>query len=332
VLHESQSHRVGILEFGSSPYRSTGIYISFDGLVTWITKNVRLIPDLWTYMDDSFRIDEYGNTIWYQKYEKHMPESQVKLLSLWDELGIPHELHKQLFRTTLTIIGIEVNANSLTFTLPKQALDDLLQELYEFMSWPERKRGASWTLRWWQRLAGWMNWCFNVFPTIHPALNNMYLKITGKDQSLMKIWVNNNVQTDLKWAMGHLCNSLGVHLLSSVTWNIEDTDETIFCDTCLDRLAFWYPTHHRGFFSPVPPHLVGKTIFFYEVLAATSTFDNLQGMGIYDLKVVVYTDSMNTIQLSSLSVHFQPPPTFLHGQLHQIQIRPASASYSWSEK
>jgi len=166
--------------------------------VAWIAKNVCLIPDLWTYMDDSFRINEDGNTVWYQKYEKHMPESQVKLLSLWNELGIPHEPCKQLFRMTLTIISIEVNANSLTFMLLKQALDDLLQELQEFMAWLDRKRGALWTLQWWQRLAGWMNWCFNVFPTICLALNNMYPKIAGKDQLLMKIWVNNNMQTDLK--------------------------------------------------------------------------------------------------------------------------------------
>jgi len=58
-----------------------------------------------------------------------MPVNQVKLLSLWDELGIPHQPHKQLFGMRLTIIGICVNANSLTFTLPKQALDELLQEI-----------------------------------------------------------------------------------------------------------------------------------------------------------------------------------------------------------
>jgi len=189
-------------------------------------------------MDNSFGIDKDGNTVWYQKYKKHMLESQVKLLSLWDELRIPHEPHKQLFGMTLTIISIEVNANSLTFMLPKQALDNLLQELQEFTAWPDRKRGASWTLRQWQRLAGWMNWCFDIFPTIHLAFNNVYPKIAGKDQSLMKIWVNNDVWADLKWAMGHLRNSLGVYLLSSVIWNVEDADEIIFCNACMDRLAF----------------------------------------------------------------------------------------------
>lgn len=128
----------------------SGIYISFDGLVMWIAKNERKIPDLWTYMDDSFGVDEYGNMVWYHRYGKNMPANQVKLLSLWDDLGIPHEPHKQIFRVRLTVIGIEVDANSLTLTLPKESLDNLLEELQSFTSWSKKKRGASWPLHQWQ--------------------------------------------------------------------------------------------------------------------------------------------------------------------------------------
>lgn len=70
---------------------SAGIYISFDGLVTWVARKVRLIPDLWTYLDNSFGIDNHGSMAWYPRYGRNMPVNQVKLLSLWDELGIPHE-------------------------------------------------------------------------------------------------------------------------------------------------------------------------------------------------------------------------------------------------
>ena len=122
-----------------------------------------------------------------------MPANQVKLLSLWDDLGIPHKPHKQNFGSTLTIIGISVNLNSLTFTLPKQALEELLQEIEDFAIWSEQKHGASWSLRKWQQLAGWMNWAFNVWPLLKPALNRLYPKIAGKDRPLTKIWVNNAV-------------------------------------------------------------------------------------------------------------------------------------------
>jgi len=49
---------------------------------------------------------------------------------------------------------------------------------------------------------------------------------------------------------------------------------------------------------------MGEMIFFYEVLATTSAIDNLQGMGMYHLEIVVYTDSMNTIDIFS-SLHCQ---------------------------
>jgi hypothetical protein len=231
---------------------SPGIYISFDGLVTWIARNVKFNPDLWTYMDDLFGIDNNQNMVWYHPYNRHMPRNQVQLLSLWDELGIPHEPHKQLFGQRLTIIGIEVSANSLTFTLPKQTLDDLLRELQEFTAWSEKKKGASWTLRRWQRLAGWMNWSFNVFPMLRPALNNVYPKIAGKDQPLMKIWINNAVREDLNWATSHMRDSLGIRLLSSYTWEAEDADEVVYCDACMNGLAFWFPSWHQGFYSSVP--------------------------------------------------------------------------------
>ena len=86
-----------------------------------------------------------GNVLWYHKYKKYLPANQVKLLSLWDDLGVPHQPHKQIFGSTLTIIGISVNPNSLTFTLLKQALDELLQEIKDFAVWSEQKHGASWS-------------------------------------------------------------------------------------------------------------------------------------------------------------------------------------------
>lgn len=42
---------------------SPGIYISFHGLMTWIARYIKLIEDLWAYMDDSFGVDEDGNVV-----------------------------------------------------------------------------------------------------------------------------------------------------------------------------------------------------------------------------------------------------------------------------
>ena len=140
---------------------------------------------------------------------------------------------------------------------------------------------------------------------VRPSLNNLYPKIVGKDQALRKIWVNNEVRSDLRWAMKHLHGSLGVRLPSSITWNADDADETIFCDACLQGLAFWYPSHWQGYFSQVPPNLAGETIFFYEAMAATSAIDDIRKRGTHHSKIVVFTDSMNTVDIFN-SLHCQP--------------------------
>lgn len=132
-----------------------------------------------------------------------------------------------------------------------------------------------------------MNWGFNLFPMVCLALNNLYPKITGRDQSLMKIWVNNEVWSDLEWAMGHLHDSLGVKLLSSVTWEVNDADEAVFCEACMHRLAFWYPACQQGYYVPMPPHITGKTIFFHEAIAVTSTIDDLCRSDTHHIKIVL---------------------------------------------
>jgi hypothetical protein len=109
-----------------------------------------------------------------------------------------------------------------------------------------------------------------------------------------------------------LQNSLGVKLLSSVTWTADDADEIIFCNARLQGLAFWFPNHQQGFYSPVPPSLMGETIFFYEAVAVTSMIDNLQKKETHHSKTVLYTDSMNTVDIfNSLRCQFTFNPLLL---------------------
>lgn len=147
-----------------------------------------------------------------------------------------------------------------------------------------------------------MNWSFNVFPMIRPSLNNLYLKIAGKQRPLTKIWVNNTVREDLTWAMTHLRESLGIRLLSSITWEAEDADDTIFCDACMEGLGFWYPNRRQGFYSPVPWGVSRDIIFYYEALAVASALDNLRAWGTEYSKIIIFSDSMNTVEIFS-SLH-----------------------------
>ena len=128
-----------------------------------------------------------------------MPSNQAKILQLWDEINPPHKEKKQVSGSILTVIGIEVDANALTLSMPEDSLRDLLAAMTEFVN-----SHCKLTLKEWQRLAGWINWSLNVFPLLHPALNNFYAKISGKNTPNRYMRINNAVQADLTWAIGHL--------------------------------------------------------------------------------------------------------------------------------
>ena len=184
---------------------SGSLFIAFNSLVTWIGKNVCRIPALGTYSDDSFGVELASNVTLYEPYSRVMPSSQVTLLKLWDRLGIPHKEKKQVFGTNLTIIGIDVDANNLTLTLPKENKLELIALLSDFARPPE-KSGVRYSLRDFQHLAGWFNWALNVYPMLKPALSNIYSKMghSKPDKPLTKLYVNNSIRADLQWAVFHL--------------------------------------------------------------------------------------------------------------------------------
>lgn len=113
------------------------LFIAFNLLATWIGKNVYQVLDLCTYSDDSFGVELARNMTFYDPYNCYMPTNQVMLLNLWDHLGIPHKEKKQAFGENLTIIGIDVNANNLTLTLPEQNKLELVALLNDFARTPE---------------------------------------------------------------------------------------------------------------------------------------------------------------------------------------------------
>src|ERR1700678_3231904 len=77
--------------------------------------------------------------------------------------------------------------------------------------------GTRKTLRSFQELAGWINWSFNVFPLLKPALSNMYEKISGKSESHAKIFVNKGVVQDLMWFVSMVNELDGIYLFEDVT-------------------------------------------------------------------------------------------------------------------
>jgi hypothetical protein len=95
------------------------------------------------------------------QYAKFLPTKQAQLLLLFDDIGIPHKEHKQVFGSPLQIIGFDVNPNTMMITMPSAARDELVLAIRTFAN-PRRRQ----SLRDFQRLAGWVNWALNVYPLL----------------------------------------------------------------------------------------------------------------------------------------------------------------------
>lgn len=63
-----------------------------------------------------------------------LPAHHVKLLQLWDALGIPHEEEKQLFSPSLPIIGYQVDVDEMSITMPPAAQSNLENAISHFVS------------------------------------------------------------------------------------------------------------------------------------------------------------------------------------------------------
>lgn len=124
-----------------------------------------------------------------------MPSKQVRLLQLYDTLRIPHKREKQVWGSQLPIIGFEVDPNAMTMSMPPSSKEELVVFVRDFIDTPNRRR----SLHEFQRLVGWVNWSFNVFPLMKPCLSNVYEKMKGKQKQNALIYLNEPVKSDLRW-------------------------------------------------------------------------------------------------------------------------------------
>ncbi len=68
----------------------------------------------------------------YKPYCKFLSSEQAALLTLFYELGVPHEEEKQLHRHILTIIGFDVDPNTMTITMPVSSCLELIHAIRKF--------------------------------------------------------------------------------------------------------------------------------------------------------------------------------------------------------
>nr|VWP00840.1 Argininosuccinate lyase (ASAL) (EC (Arginosuccinase) [Ganoderma boninense] len=280
---------------------SLRIWLAFYCLVAWIAVNKRGVSMLVNYVDDSAGIQLRKLVEWYFRYGMYIPRDQARLLRLWDDLGLAHDLPKQEHDLQLTWIGFMIDVQTSYATLPNDARLKLLAALEHFCG---PSRGRRRTLAEFQSLAGYVNWALNVFPLLRPALSNLYHKIADKHERYATIHVNNAVRSELTWMADHIRTLPGICILSQSAWSPADLipnsmqDEFAMVDASSIGLGLYFPWHHFGFFAPAPKNIPTNGIFFPEALAICSAIHKLtiwRSIGRHITRIAILSDNTNAV-------------------------------------
>ncbi|KAG2348112.1 DNA/RNA polymerase [Suillus weaverae] len=287
---------------------SQRIYHVFMSLVIWIAVFKILIHFLYIYVDDSFSFEDKRSLAFYAPYQKLLLANMVKLLRLWDAIGLPHEEKKQVFGLELPIIGFNVDPNLMRACMSLDSRNRLIQELIDFA-----QRGSRRSLRDFQCLAGWLNWALNVYPLLRPGLSALYAKTAGKLVSKAPIWVNRDVVRELLWVVEHLRTVEGVFFFKSVSWNFAHLPEEVlrvYTDASSAGIAYWFPSLNLGFQSPLPGSAPTGTIFYFEALAVTAALLDAVSRLSPGQCFAIFTDNLNTVSMFN-SLAALPPYNWL---------------------
>jgi hypothetical protein len=273
---------------------SCRLFWTFMSLVLWIARHVKQITDLFVYIDDCFSFEDASSLSFYPPYNCSLPTKQTRLLLLWDELGIPHERHKQESGEILRIIGFQVNVTDMVISLDQQDRDRLCCALRDFCHHgvPIRR-----SLREFQRMAGWLNWALNIVPMLRPALARLYDKMRGKGHPHQRLWVSKTLIRDLLWFVQRFEGSSGISLISSIVWSAAEADLVIYSDASAAGLGFYAPARCAGFFSDIPISTSTSTIFFTEALALCAGLEWALSLSPPPSRLAIFTDNSNTVSI-----------------------------------
>ena len=275
-------------------------YTVFMGCIVYICVEVERIGPIFAYMDDNFSFEEDGDVLWYEPYGQFLPTRQVRLLRVWDDIGIPHESSKQEYALTLHIIGFLVDPNKMTVCMDAQDRMSLVEPVRSFIS--VTPGGTRRPLREFQQLAGYLNWSLNVFPLLRPALSTLYDKMRGKTKMFAGIHISRAIIDDLKWFLTHVEHSDGVHMFDAVEWGPSSAHLVAYSDVSLSRLGIFFPSLDLGLHSDLPREHPAHGIFYFEALTALSALIEAVTHVPSSPRIVIFSDNMDTINIfSSLS-------------------------------
>lgn len=275
------------------------LFVAVNSLFLWLARHVHNIPDLYSYVDDIFGAQTDPTFVHYQPYNCSFPSHQAALLRMWDWYGVPHSHPKQLFGTSLPIIGFQVDAAELEITMQPDKIRDLVNMIHGFCAVGSSKSSRRRTLRDFQRLAGWINWALNVFPLLRPGLAPLYAKINGKTRPLALVYVSEDVAQGLLWIARHLQNSTGVFLLKAIAWSPTEADTVIYTDASFLGLGLWCPSSNIGCFAPLPSSPPTNTIYYFEsfIVVCAILWVSTWPIHAQPKRLAIYSDNSNTVAM-----------------------------------
>ena len=270
---------------------------SVMSLILWVAAHHYGCRSLLDYVDDVFSHDFADAMVLYPRYRVLMPRNQRQLLVCFDDLDVPHDPPKQTHGVTQPIIGMQVDATTLSITMPPAAKAALVDAIDAFCTSRSRSKRLNHPLRKCQAIAGHVNWALNVFPRLRPGLASLYGKMGGPYVPHRTVHVNADITRDLLWLVQRIRESSSVFLLQSIAWHVEEADLVVFTDACLSGLGFWSPQHTVAYYSPVLAARRDAPIFFHEAFAVACAIHWACHRSAPPGRLVIKTDSMNTVDL-----------------------------------
>ena len=256
----------------------------------WIGIKKLNIKDLHDFMDDFFSWALRSDFILYKGIFR--PRPQARLLIFWDEIGCPWKEQKQEFKMELKIIGFYVDINRGTLTLTDESISDIMAIVCAFLSTPGRRP----PLREWLRVAGHLNWVFNVLPLGRPALGELYHKMAGKNMMHAGIALNSDVVRNLEWLVEVIPKAIGVHFVNATHWDDREADFVVWTDASLRLgLAFVYAGSGYTYALSTDSSREKIDIFFLELVAILSAVHHVALFSHPPQRVLLWTDSLDSV-------------------------------------
>ena len=87
----------------------------------WIAIHVYLCADLMHYMGDAWSYEMDPDLVFYKPHDSWYQLKQVKLLCLYEDLGLPHDKKKKKDGHMLEIIDLNVDPTNMMLTMSDES-------------------------------------------------------------------------------------------------------------------------------------------------------------------------------------------------------------------